>query len=191
MNPLRNFMNWLKTLSASYRIILRDHAHRTFNDLRRVHHTIIAEARKFDRAFQQELRLKAALSEINARLAGLAAQAETTESAGKPIIARLQSRQQTYERAVNLVRIRINTARHGWAKLEKDAKSTFATMRGNLVGARPQWAKFLCTAGEKLLHNLMLERRRVARLMTTSALLYDGRTLSSALANRPRSSNAA
>ncbi len=193
MNILRRLINWLKTSSAAYQQIIRAQAQRALGDIRKAHHQLIAEAGQFERNFAREMQLKAALADLNSRLDTLAVQkaaATSTRCALRlelisSLTTRLQGRQRSYERAVNLVRIEINMARHGWAKLEKEARATYAKLHGQLAGARPLWAKYVCIGAEKLLHNLTRERARVAGMMRASALLYDGRNLSPAHANRP------
>jgi len=193
MNMLRRLINWLKTSSTAYQTVIHAQARRALGDIRNAHHRLMAEARSFERNFAREMQLKAALADINARLETLATQMTAAIEARctlrieliSSLTTRLQARQRNYERAVNLVRLQIKAARHGWSKLEKEARATYAALHSKLAGARPHWAKYVCRGAEKLLHNLARERHRVAGMMTASALLYDGRNLSPARANRP------
>lgn len=194
MSFARRFFNWVKTFSATHRSELKARTVRALQQLRAVHHTVITEARKIDRAYQSELRIKAALVRLDQHLLDLTAQLQraierANESLARQLsdeTSRLHARKANYERAVNLVRQRINLARHGWAKLEKEAKAAYAGLRANLDGAQPRWAKYVGFAADRLLQNVARERRRVAERMTASALLYDGRDLSPALARLRR-----
>tara|TARA_R110000868_G_scaffold107362_4_gene293813 strand:+ start:44122 stop:44721 length:600 start_codon:yes stop_codon:yes gene_type:complete len=193
MNMLRRLINWLKTSSTAYQTVIHSQAQRALGDIRHAHHQLIAEAGRFERNFAREMQLKAALADISTRLNTLSTQMTAATEARcalrieliSSLTTRLQARQRSYERAVNLVRLQINAARHGWSKLEKEARATYAALHSKLAGARPLWAKYVCMGAEKLLHNLARERQRVAGMMTASALLYDGRNLSPAQANRP------
>lgn len=199
MSILRRLINWLRSFSATHRLALKARAQSALMDLRKAHHTVMSEARRFDRAYQSELRIKAALARIDRVLLDLTAQLHRAMERANDTLtreltaetSRLHARKQTYERAVNLVRQRINLARHGWAKLEKEAKATYASLRDTLDGARPRWAQYVRQAGETLVSNLVRERRRVADKMTASALLYDGRDLSPAFARLRRHTPAA
>ena len=193
MNTLLRLINWLKTSSTAYQTVIHAQARRALGDIRSSHHRLMAEARSFERNFAREMQLKTALADISVRLDTLSMQMAAATEAHcvlrieliSSLTTRLQARQRSYERAVSLVRLQINAARHGWSKLEKEARATYAALYRKLAGARPLWAKYVCIGAEKLLHNLARERHRVAGMMTASALLYDARNLSPACANRP------
>ncbi|MEQ8377400.1 hypothetical protein [Parvibaculum sp.] len=193
MFTLRTFLNRIRTSSAAGRAELKARASRALEDIRRAHQRIAAEAKMLDRHVESELRYKAALTRIDARLVCLTdalAAAETTGDAAIGKLARATAqwtlRKRACEAELNLVRKRINTARHGWAKIEKDAKQLGQWLRDALAGARPAWAEAVRRMSEKLTGAMAAERKRVAAMMTKSALLYDGRDLSAPLAQLRR-----
>ncbi|MDP2123976.1 MAG: hypothetical protein Q8J92_06300 [Parvibaculum sp.] len=194
MTTLRSVINWFKTMNARNRAALKARASRALSDLRRAHGKIAAEAKVLDRQFASELRYKSALARIDARLLDLTNRLLTAETAGDrasaetlaAAAAQWDARRQSCEAELNLVRRRINTARHGWAKLEKDARQIGAWLRRSLTGARPVWADAVGRMGEKLVAGMAAERARIADMMTKSALLHDGRDLSAPLAQLRR-----
>ncbi|MEX1152888.1 hypothetical protein [Parvibaculum sp.] len=194
MITLRSFINWLRTMSASNRAALKARASSALSDLRQAHGKIAAEAKTLDRQFASELRYKSALARIDARLLDLTNRLLVAEMAGDRASAEAlaaaatqwEARRKSCEAELNLVRRRINTTRHGWAKLEKDARQIGAWLRQSLAGARPVWADAVRRMGEKLMAGMAAERARIAAMMTKSALLHDGRDLSAPLAQLRR-----
>lgn len=194
MTTIRSFINWLKTMRARNRAALKARASRALSDLRQAHAKIAAEAKTLDRQFASELRYKSALARIDMRLLDLTNRLLTAETAGDRASAdalavaatQWDARRKSCEAELNLVRRRINLARHGWAKLEKDARLIGAWLRRSLAGARPVWADAVRRMGEKLMAGMAAERARIAAMMTKSALLYDGRDLSASLAQLRR-----
>ncbi|MEQ8268585.1 MAG: hypothetical protein RH982_15430 [Parvibaculum sp.] len=191
MTTLRRLLNRIKTMSAGNRAVLKARASKALAELRAAHRTIAAEAKTLDRQFESELRYKRALARIDARLleltgALLTAADETSADRLAHLAAQWETRKQACESALNLVRRRINTSRHGWAKLEKEARQIGQWLRGALAGARPVWADAVRRMSEKLMAAMAAERARVAALMTKSALLHDGRDLSAPLAQLRR-----
>ncbi len=190
MFTLRSLLNRIMTSSRAGRAALKARAAHALAEMRAAHARIAAEGRALDRLVGSELRYKAALARIDARLvdltdtlmAGDAAAAERLATA----ITQWEARKIACEGELNLVRKRINTARHGWAKIEKDAKATGERLGEALAGARPVWAEAARRMSAALMGAMAAERKRVAAMMTKSALLYDGRDLSAPLARLRR-----
>ncbi len=157
MFTLRTFLNRIRTSSAAGRAELKARASRALEDIRRAHQRITAEAKMLDRHVESELRYKAALTRIDARLVCLTDALAAAEATGDAAIGKLARataqwtlRKRACEAELNLVRKRINTARHGWAKIEKDAKQLGQWLRDALAGARPAWAEAVRRMSEKL-----------------------------------------
>ena len=188
MFTLRSLRNLIASMSASKRALLKARASKALAELRSAHQKIADGTKALDRQFESELRYKAALARIDARLLELTAIPFAAKTAGElaETVARWEARKLACETELNLVRKRINTSRHGWAKIEKDAKQLGQRLRDTLTGARPVWADAARRMSEKLMGAMAAERKRVAAMMTKSALLYDGRDLSAPLAQLRR-----
>lgn len=191
MTTLRSLLNRIRTMSAANRAALKARASKALADLRTAHGRIAAEAKALDRQFESELRYKRALARIDARLleltgALLTAEDDVPAERLAALTTLWEARKQACESALNLVRRRINASRHGWAKLEKEARQIGQWLRDALAGARPVWADAVRRMSEKLMAAMAAERARVAALMTKSALLHDGRDLSAPLAQLRR-----
>lgn len=194
MTTTRSFINWIQTLSATHNAELKAQARRIIAELRQAHHRIVGEAKLLGRAHMSEMRYKSLLARIDTKLLALTnamfvAQISANRMMSEKLavqIAKWNAHKKANEANVNLIRRRINTARHAWAKLDKDAKTVFASLNDMLVGARPVWAENAREIGLRLLQSVTRQRRIVADKMTASALFYDGRDLSPALAQLRR-----
>lgn len=191
MAVIRKILNLLGILSPARRVKVRALANEILAELLKRHERITAEAATLHKRLSSELRYKEALARIDARLLQIegaparSAQRDATQGLVQASI-RWNARKQACETALNLLRRRINSVRHRWAHIEKEARAQNEKLAKILSGLPVEWAEKIRRAAEGGIRNIAAERRHVSQIMTRSALLHDGRDLSARLARLRR-----
>ena len=170
-------VNFLKTLSPNYRaetIALAAQSVARFSDIQSDFQTTAPALRQQVRS---ELRFKRALARIDEKLSSIkviVGQNDALLTLAR--IGRWTQRRDACEKALNIVRRKINKTRNNWAVLEIEVNAISAHLNKRLNGSSSPWAKALYTRATRLTSEVSEQRRRIANLMTKSALVHNGRT---------------
>lgn len=157
--------NRLQTLSPAYRRTTRQLATDTLARLDHIHAEFQTSSAKLLAAIHSELRFKRALNRIELKLAAASSAASWSQWV---------RRKKACEVSLNAIRKKVNTARHGWAALETEAKAIASRLNRRIRGSSSNWADTLRQHICHLTGELEAFRRPVAQLMTESALIHDG-----------------
>lgn len=171
-----NVVNFLKSLSPNYRTETKALAAQTcarLSDIRSDFHTTAPSLRQQVRS---ELRFKRALARIDAKLSSITIiVGHKNALLTLARIGRWTQRRDACEKALNIVRRKINKTRNNWAVLEIEINTIQARLRKRLSGSSSTWVKTLHAQTMRLMHEVSEQRRRIANLMTKSALVHNGR----------------
>lgn len=170
-------VKFLNTLNPTYRAETKALAGQSLNRLTAIRSDFHMTAPTLRGHLRSELRFKRALARIDAKLSSLTIVVGQNNSLLMLArVCRWTQRKAACEKALNIVRRKINKARNNWAILEAETQAIISQLQSRLTGSSSTWAKTLRSHATSMRQEISEQRRWIANLMTKSALVHNGRT---------------